>query len=453
MGPERTDTLETQISLWRSFVRRRRELAAGDVAELEDHLRDQVSDLERAGLSDDEAFLVAVKRMGRLDEVSREFAREHSERLWKQLVLTDDGGAGQERRDLIVAVCFAVGAALAVRAPSVFGLDLVEDAGFYQRNLSLLVLPFLTAYFAWKRGLGLARSVRLLVPPFVVGGVVANAYPFAAPGATEVLLAIHLPIALWFVVAVAYAGGEWRAGGRRMDAVRFTGEWFIYYVLIGLGGGVLTALSVAAFGAIGVDLGPFASEWLLPCGAAGAVVVAAWLVEAKQSVVENMAPVLTKVFTPLFTLLLLAFLGAVAWTRTGIDIERDLLIIFDLLLVLVLGLLLYAVSARDPQAPPGAFDRLQLVLVVSALAVDVLVLLAVAARVSTWGISPNKAAALGLNIVLLVNLGRSAWLSLDALRGRRTFAAVEAWQTGYLPAFAVWAAIVAVVFPPVFAFA
>jgi heme A synthase len=88
----------------------------------------------------------------------------------------------------------------------------------------------------------------------------------------------------------------------------------------------------------------------------GAVIVGAWLVEAKQSVIENMAPVLTRLFTPLFTVTLLVFLATMAWTGRGIDIERDVLIAFDLLLVLVLALLLYSVSARDPQAPPGAFD-------------------------------------------------------------------------------------------------
>ena len=68
----------------RQFARRR---SAGDVAELEAHLRDQIDGLEASGLSSDEAFLVAVKRMGRLDDLSREFAREHSDRLWKQLVV------------------------------------------------------------------------------------------------------------------------------------------------------------------------------------------------------------------------------------------------------------------------------------------------------------------------------------------------------------------------------
>ena len=157
-------------------------------------------------------------------------------------------------------------------------------------------------------------------------------------------------------------------------------------------------------------------------------------------------------FTPLFAALLLAFLATMAWTRSGINVEREVLIGFDLLLVLVIGLLLYAVSARDPQAPTGAFDALQLVLVVSALVVDVVALAAIAARISEFGFSPNKVAALGENLVLLVNLSWSAWLYARFLRGRGSFADLERWQTAYLPVYAVWAGVVVVVFPPLFGY-
>src|SRR5215210_5847050 len=86
-------SLEEQIDGWRSYLRRRQAIHSVDVAELEDHLREQVAVLVDAGLATDEAFLVAVKRMGALDALSREFAREHSDRLWKQLVVapTDSG--------------------------------------------------------------------------------------------------------------------------------------------------------------------------------------------------------------------------------------------------------------------------------------------------------------------------------------------------------------------------
>ena len=447
-------SLEEQIDGWRSYLHRRQAIHAVDVAELEDHLREQVSVLIDAGLAADEAFLVAVKRMGDLDALSREFALEHSERLWKQLVVvpSDSGDKrARARTDAIVVFCLAVAAAVLIKVPALFGIQLDGDASFYARNLSLFVLPLLTGYFVWKRRLD-TGTLRWLALAFVAAAVFANVYPFAPDGSTEALTALHLPIALWLVVGIAYAGGRWREVGGRMDFIRFSGELFIYYVLIALGGGVLTAFMAMIFQSIGIDIEPFFESWLLPCGAAGAVVVASWLVEAKQSVIENMAPVLTRLFTPLFAAVLVAFLGAMLWTGRGVDIERDMLIAFDLLLVVVLALLLYSVSARDPQSPPGAFDVMQVVLVVSALLADAVALWAIAARITEFGFSPNRVAALGMNVILLVNLAWSAVLYIRFLRGRGSFTSLERWQTDYLPVYAVWAGIVVIVFPPVFGY-
>jgi hypothetical protein len=447
-------SLEEQIDQWRSYLRRRQAIHSVDVAELEDHLREQVAVLLDAGLAIDEAFLVAVKRMGALDALSREFAREHSDRLWKQLVVvpSDSGDLrARARTDAIVAFCLAVAAAVVIKVPALFGLQLDQDAGFYARNVGLFVLPLLTGYFVWKRQLD-TSTLRWLAVAFVAAGVFANVYAFAPRGYTEALTALHLPIALWLVVGIAYAGGRWSQVEGRMDFIRFTGELFIYYVLIALGGGVLTAFMAMIFKAIGIDVEPFFQSWLLPCGAAGAVVVASWLVEAKQSVIENMAPVLTRLFTPLFAVALITFLGTVLWTGRGVGVERNVLIAFDLLLVVVLGLLLYSVSARDPRSPPGAFDVMQVVLVVSALLADAVALWAIAARITEFGFTPNRVAALGENVILLVNLAWSAVLYIRFLSGRGSFSNLERWQTDYLPVYAVWAAIVVIVFPPVFGY-
>jgi hypothetical protein len=454
LAPGHALALEEQIDQWRSYLRRRQALHSVDVAELEDHLREQVAALVDAGLAADEAFLVAVKRMGNLDALSREFAREHSDRLWKQLVVspsdTEEPQAAA-RIDAVVAVCLAVATAVLIKVPALFGMQLDQDAGFYARNLSLFVLPLLTGYFAWKRRLD-TSTLRWLAVAFVAAGVFANVYPFDPDGSTEVLTALHLPIALWLVVGIAYAGGRWSQVSGRMDFIRFSGELFIYYVLIALGGGVLTGFMALTFESIEIDVEPFFESWLLPCGAVGAVVVASWLVEAKQSVIENMAPVLTRLFTPLFAAMLVTFLGAMLWTGRGVDIERNALIAFDLLLVLVLALLLYSVSARDPQSAPDLFDVLQVVLVVSALLADAVALWAIAARITEFGFSPNRVAGLGVNVILLVNLAWSAVLYIRFLRGRGSFANLERWQTDYLPVYAVWAAIVVIVFPPVFGY-
>ena len=448
--------MEEQIGQWRTYLRHRRSIATVDIEELEDHLRNQITALVGTGLSTDEAFLVAVKRMGDLDTLTREFAREHSQRLWKQLVVPSGGSVGEPgnavRGESVIVVCLAVIAALAIKLPELFGFGvIVENFGFYAPNFSLFVLPLLTGYFAWKRKL-VPVMRRWLVLGFAAAIVFANVFPFTPEGSTLVLTVLHLPIALWLVVGIAYAGGRWNSSDGRMDFVRFSGELFIYYVLIAFGGLVLIFFTFAMFSVLGLDVEWFVEAWVLPCGALGAVIIGSWLVEAKQSVVENMAPVLTRLFTPLVAALLLAFLATMVVTGRGVDFDRDVLIGFDLLLVLVLGLLLYSISARDPLAKPDVFDALQVLLVVTALIVDAVALAAIAARISEFGPSANRVAALGENIILLVNLAWSAQLYTRFLRGRSPFVALERWQTAYLPVYAIWAAIVVVFFPPLFGY-
>jgi hypothetical protein len=451
-----SESLEGQIEQWRSYLRRRPAIRPTDVEELEDHLRGEIVTLQGAGLSENEAFLVAVKRMGALDAISNEFAREHSERLWKQLVMSSPGtdhAAAGARTEMIVVFALAVAAGVAIKVPELFGREwgAPGDEFFYARNFSLFVFPMLTGYFVWKRRLTERTTWAWLALAFVAAAVFANVYPFKNGSDTGMLTVLHLPIALWLPVGIAYAGGRWPQTARRMDFVRFSGELLIYYALIALGGGVLLALTAGMFGAIGIDFEPVFEDWV-PCAVLGAVIVASWLVEAKQSVIENMAPVLTRIFTPLFALALIAFLATMMGTGRGIDIEREALIVFDLVLVLVLGLLLYSISARDPQAPPGLFDLLLVLLLVSALVADAFALAAIGARISEFGFTPNRVAALGENVILLGNLLWSTVLYARFLRGRAPFASLERWQTAYLPAYSIWAAIVVVGFPLVFAF-
>jgi len=82
----------------------------------------------------------------------------------------------------------------------------------------------------------------------------------------------------------------------------------------------------------------------------------------------------------------------------------------------------------------------------------VMVLGVMVARIGELGFTPNRTVALGLNLVLLVNLAGAAWLSVRFLRGRIAFHRLERWQTAYLPVFALWAATVVAVLPPLFAF-
>jgi hypothetical protein len=444
------DSLEDQIGQWRAAVLRGRAVDDADADELEGHLREQIGDLAATGLNDDEAFLIAVRRLGQVDQITAEFAREHSDRLWKQLALSrpDDGG----KHSVLTMLGFAVAAAVLTRVAWMLADPFGGTGEWLIRDVSFFVLPVLAAYFVVLRRLNGARALAL-------GGIVAalalavNLSPLAVGGSTELLVAIHLPVALWFVVGVVYVGGDVRSSAGRMDFIRFTGEWVIYYAVIALGGGVLIGLTTMVLTPIAPDLVDDVLLWVIPSGAAGAVVVAAWLVEAKKSIIENIAPVLTAIFTPLFAIMLLV--SAIGYSVAGIgrEFDRNLLTVFDVLLLVVVGLVVYGISARDTTRSARAMHAIRLVAVVSAIFLDVLVLVSMFGRIGELGFTANRVAALGLNIILLVNLVVAAWLIGRVLVRRALPVRLEQWQTGYLPVFAAWVALVVLAMPPVFSFA
>lgn len=443
--------IDAGVARWRAFVERRSTLTRADVDELEDHLREQVADLVTI-LNPDEAFLVAVRRLGRQDELSREYARVHSGRLWKHLTRVESEPERKaSRRELVLVLGLAVLAAASIRIPTLFGVTFEDDATFYAVNGSFFFLPMIAAYFLWSRRAQVG-VVLTVVGSFVVAAVLANSYPFMAEGHTALLAAVHWPIALWLVAGVAYVGGDWRSREHRMDYIRFTGEWIVYMSLIALGGGVLSATTEGVFALVDVDVDTFVLDWLIPCGAMGAAMVAAWLVEAKKQVIENLAPVLTAIFAPLFAALLTAMAVTIPIVWRGEPIDRDALALLDVVLVIVLGLILYSMSARPPDEGPRILDGVRFALLVSALAVDGFALASILSRIADHGLTANRTAALGLNLVLLANLAWAAWLELRFLRKRREFPSLVRWQTSYIPVYLGWALVVAAIFPVVFGF-
>ncbi|WP_084079280.1 permease prefix domain 1-containing protein [Demequina sp. NBRC 110057] len=444
-----SDTLETQIDLWRVHLERRAGVAADDVDELEDHLRGHIETLSAAGLTDDEAFLVAVKRLGSQQEIAREFARENSKRLWKQLVLGDETAARPGARESVwAAIVFGVVGGLIVRLPVWLAPDTVDTSYFL--HLGPLLFTAVVGYLLWRHRPSTAVTVASLAL-VAASAALAHLYPLDVDGDAFVTTALHLPILAWLAVMLAYTGDRWRDTDGRMDAVRFTGEYAIYLVLLGLGGGVLMGIVGLACGAAGLDPEAFLVEWMLPLGAGGAAVIAAWLVEAKQSVIENMAPVLAKVFTPLFALAFAILLVVVLASGEIAGIERELLLVCNAILVIAIGLVLYSLTARGADATPTWFDRLQLALVAGALALDALALVNVAIRIGDGGWTLNRVVILGLNLLLLANLAVTAWLLVRINRAAPGSAhRLERWQTGLLPAYGAWALVVVAVLPAVF---
>src|SRR5918994_4904608 len=159
------ESLEARIAEWRAYVAGAPGVNGQDVEELEDHLRHQIAELNAAGLTAEEGFLIAVKRLGDVDGLSREFAREHSGRLWKQLLLGSEDEPARSASGWVETLVFGVAAAVAVQVARLAADAPDEEPTWLVRNASLFVLPFLAAYFAHRRQLD-TRGWALTAAPF-----------------------------------------------------------------------------------------------------------------------------------------------------------------------------------------------------------------------------------------------------------------------------------------------
>lgn len=447
--------LEIQINSWRDHLRARGNFTEIDLSELESHLRDEIDDLISSGLSADEAFLISVKRLGNADAISNEYAKVNTDNLWKHFMLdpiSTEAGR-QNRRDIIMVVLFAFLAGTLMKLPGLFGLKLFASGSevFYVRNLSLFILPFVAVFFLIKRRAE-TRTWARICTVFAVAAVVINLYPAYEPYHTTALSGLHLPLFLWLLTGAAYIGRDWKSRQGRMNFIRFSGETFIYGVLVMAGVMVLGGFTMAIFQSIGIDAERFFEQYLIIYGGCAAAMISIYLADAKKSIVENFAPILAKIFSPLFLVTMISFLAVMIATGQSPFMEREFLIAFDFMLAMILGLVLYVISARDVNQPVNLFDYLNLALILTALLIDAVALSAIIFRLQAFGITPNKAAALGENLVLLGNLAGLAWMYMGYFRKRLNFARLEKWQTDYLNVYLVWTAFVAFIFPVMFRF-
>ncbi len=451
--------LDSRVRAWTDRLRSRRAFREEDIVELETHLREEVERLGATGLSEEEAFLVAERRIGDPDKLAREYAKSGGGEPWRGLPFDEltDGDRRSLAREVGLVALLALGAYALSRVPELFGLlPMGPDASpAYFQNFALFFMPLVALYYGLRSRPPLGVTIAA-VALFALGGVVINLYPWAPmpSGETMLLAILHLPVMLWLAVGLVFVAGKWRESGARMDFLRTTGEAVIYYGLIALGGGALTVFTLAIFGALGLRIEQLYFQNVVYGGAVAAPIVAVFLVNAKKSIVENIAPVLSRIFTPLVLATLAAYLVALVVLRRSPLTDRDTLLAFNVMLILVLALVIYNLSARSRERERrGLMDWLNLALVACAIAIDVVALAAIAGRIGTLGWTANRAALLGENVVLLADLGGLAVLTAMFLAGTVRHQAIERWQTAYLPVILGWCALVVAVLPLVFRFA
>ncbi|MET1014961.1 MAG: DUF4153 domain-containing protein [Paenisporosarcina sp.] len=324
----------------------------------------------------------------------------------------------------------------------------VEQEAIAPINLAFGILPFIAAYFVYKNT-PKKSVIYSLAALFVISGFYLNMLPLNYTDSI-ILAYLHLPIFLWGLVGLAFTGNEYSKGSTRLAYLKFNLEFCILYGSMAISGMLLAALTLQLFSFVGLDIEDFYFRNVVLFGAAALAIVATNLVTRNLKLAKNITPYIAKIFSPLVLATLLVYLIAVIVVGKNPFLDRNFLLVFNGILLSVLAVTIFSITESGTDEKKNISDYINFALIVLALIIDSVALSAIVFRLSSYGITPNRLAVLGVNILIWANLIWIMFPYMRFLQNKTGLSAVQVAVTKYLPVYALWAAFVTFTFPLIF---
>jgi hypothetical protein len=368
--------------------------------------------------------------------------------FWNERLLYDDAdiswGTGRELVFVILASLFA---GLVAKLPTFLTIN--EDF-FYPRNIGFIIFPVLAAYFAWKNEVQ-SRHLALLTGVLLLSLLYINLLP-DNEGDTLLLACIHLPLLLWIMLGLAFAGDQWQHHEKRLAYLRYNGDLVVMTTLILISGAILAGITIGLFSLIGFQIEQFYFEYVVVFGLAASPVVGTYLTQTNPQLVNKVSPVIARIFCPLVLLTLVIYLIATVFSAKDPYNDRDFLLLFNLLLIGVMAIIFFSVAENSRNAESTSSNWVLLLLSVVTILVNGIALSAILFRISEWGITPNRLAVMGGNILILINLLLVTVMLFRVVLRKTDTGNVGKTIVAYLPVYGIWSIIVIFLFPLLFGF-
>ncbi|MEY4605133.1 MAG: hypothetical protein RIT43_2425 [Bacteroidota bacterium] len=327
----------------------------------------------------------------------------------------------------------------------------IEESFYYSRNIGFVVLPILIGYFAWKQQFE-QKKLLILSATVLFSIIFINLIPENSQSQTLILSCIHLPLFLWAVMGYSFVGNKYNDTNARLDYLRYMGDLVVMTTIILIAGIILTLLTLGLFNLINVDITTFYVEYVVVFGVAAAPIIGTYLVRTNPQLVNKVSPIIAKVFSPLVLVTLVIYLLAMIGSGKNLYMDRDFLFIFNMLLIGVMAIILFSVAETGKNDRSTASILILFALSAVTVIVNTIALSAILYRISEWGITANRLAVLGGNILILCNL---IFVSLNLLKGiknKELLGKVEDSIAFFLPVYSIWTVIVTFLFPILFQF-
>jgi hypothetical protein len=327
----------------------------------------------------------------------------------------------------------------------------VDEEFFYLRNIGFIVLPLLAAYFAWKNSLQTGK-IALIGGATLLCLVYINALPDSTKSDTLLLSCIHLPFLLWAIMGFAFAGDRLGNYEKRLDFLRYNGDLVVMTAVIVIAGVVLSGITLGLFSLIGLDIEKFYLNYVVIFGLSAVPIVGTYLTQVNPHLVNKVSPVIARIFGPLVLVMLLAYLVAIIYSGKNPYNNREFLMVFNALLIGVMAIIFFSVAGSEETSRSRTETLVLFLLSAVTIIVNCIALSAILFRISEWGITPNRIAVLGGNLLILIHLLLVTVRLFRELAKKAGNSEVGKSIASYLPVYALWAVAVVFLFPLLFGF-
>ncbi len=356
--------------------------------------------------------------------------------------------SGSSRSELTFVIVASLIAGILANIPDIFHID---ETFFYMRNIGFIALLMTTIYFAWAGNLS-KRKIIIAASAFIASAVFINLLPAKELSDTLILSCIHLPLFLWCVLGFAFTGDRLNDYQKRMDFLRYNGDLIVISTIILISGMALTAITQGLFSLIGLEIFEFYKPFVIIPGLAAAPIVGTYVIRNTPQLVSKVSPVIARIFSPLVLIMLVIYLIALIITGKDPYNDREFLLTFNILLIGVMAIIIFSVAETSRLKRNRAEIVILFLLSVVTIIVNGIALSAILFRISEWGITPNRLAVLGGNVLILTNLLLVAYKLFRTVLNKSEPEEVEKIVSKFLTVYCGWTVIVVFIFPLVFGF-
>ena len=361
----------------------------------------------------------------------------------ERLNFQNDKIAVGSKNEILFIITIAIIAGLMVNIPNFTGID---KENFFMRNISFIVFPLLSSYFLWKQK---TTYKKWMLPALMVlvAAVYINLLPNINSSNSITLAFIHVPFFLWSILGYSFLVNN---SNGRIQYLRYNGDLVVISAIILLSTLLFSALTMQLFELIEIKIEQLYTQYILIWGLAAIPFLGTYLIQNNVQLINKVSPVIAKIFTPLVFLNLFIYLIAIIVTKKYPYQDRNLLLVFNALLIGVMALILFSVA----EAGKGVNHKISILVLfglsVLTIIVNCIALSAISFRIIEWGVSPNRVAVLGGNFLIFINLLTVSYrLFLSAFKNAEV-EDVEKSIAQFLPIYGIWAGLVTFLFPVIF---